>query len=365
MGDRVAVLKAGELQQATRRRRSTTARQPLRGGLHRLAVDEHRRGQLVEEDGNLYVELERGETRLRVQDAAWTGTRGSGSATGRRSRSGCVPEHFTRARRGAGPDQVWKGREIALVEMLGAEMLVHFQTGAPPIVSEDMRAAIDDDEAFEELQRQAAEGGQEFVARFEPGAPPKVGDRRSTTASRPSTCTSSTPTPAARCADRAAAPRRRRGRRSSVGIPARPSTRRVGRTAPVWGQHRPPTKATGENDRGTFDDKPVAPGRRRDSAGARRRRVRTATATIRSRETATATATATRRRRRRARHAHGPARDDRRHRRRRAARRLRPVQRGDRDRRSASRARRTSSSWPAAGSRVATRPTSCCTRSRA
>jgi multiple sugar transport system ATP-binding protein len=41
-------------------------------------------------------------------------------------------------------------------------------------VSEDMREAIDDAEAFEELQRKAAEGGQEFVARREPGAPPKI-----------------------------------------------------------------------------------------------------------------------------------------------------------------------------------------------
>jgi multiple sugar transport system ATP-binding protein len=39
-----------------------------------------------------------------------------------------------------------------------------------------MRAAIDDEEAFAELERQAKEGGQEFVARFEPGPKISIGD---------------------------------------------------------------------------------------------------------------------------------------------------------------------------------------------
>jgi len=64
-----------------------------------------------------------------------------------------------------------------LVEMLGAEMLVHFNTSVTPIISDDMKAAIDDDDAFEDLKRRAASGGQQFVARFEPGAPPKVGSK--------------------------------------------------------------------------------------------------------------------------------------------------------------------------------------------
>jgi multiple sugar transport system ATP-binding protein len=40
-----------------------------------------------------------------------------------------------------------------------------------------MRKAIDDDDAFEELKRQAAAGGQSFVFRFEPTVAPRVGDR--------------------------------------------------------------------------------------------------------------------------------------------------------------------------------------------
>jgi len=40
-----------------------------------------------------------------------------------------------------------------------------------------MREAVDDAEAFAELERRAREGGQVFTARFDPGAPPKVNDR--------------------------------------------------------------------------------------------------------------------------------------------------------------------------------------------
>jgi multiple sugar transport system ATP-binding protein len=87
------------------------------------------------------------------------------------------PEHFFQPD-GSAPDElVWRNRRVTLVEMLGAEMLVHFGTSAPPIVSEDMREAVDDAEAFAELERRAREGGQVFTARFDPGAPPKVNDR--------------------------------------------------------------------------------------------------------------------------------------------------------------------------------------------
>lgn len=71
---------------------------------------------------------------------------------------------------------MWRDLEVTLVEMLGAEMLVHFRTQVTPVLSDDLREAIDDPEAYEALEREAKEGGQTFVARFEPGSPPKIGD---------------------------------------------------------------------------------------------------------------------------------------------------------------------------------------------
>jgi multiple sugar transport system ATP-binding protein len=178
MGDRVAVLKAGELQQCDAPqtlydRPDTIFVAGFIGSPSMNIAD----AELVEDGGDLFVELEQGTARLRVQEGAIERYPGIRERTGQRIAIGMRPEHFTQPDE-VPADQVWTGREIKLVEMLGAEMLVHFKTGAPPIVSDDMRAAIDDDEAFEELQRQAAAGGQDFVARFEPGAPPKVGDRR-------------------------------------------------------------------------------------------------------------------------------------------------------------------------------------------
>ena len=88
---------------------------------------------------------------------------------------GMRPEHFTPARE-AGDNARWGGREVTLVEMLGSEMLVHFDTPIPPILSEDMREAIDDEDAYERLQA-TQESGQVFVAKFAPDNPPKVGSK--------------------------------------------------------------------------------------------------------------------------------------------------------------------------------------------
>lgn len=89
---------------------------------------------------------------------------------------GMRPEHFVRhdsARDGA----TWTDRTVTLVEMLGAEMLVHFETSVPPSLSDDMREALDDPAAFAALEAAAAAGGQTMVARFSPGNPPRIGEQ--------------------------------------------------------------------------------------------------------------------------------------------------------------------------------------------
>ena len=95
---------------------------------------------------------------------------------GQRVAVGIRPEHFS-APDEVGDDRVIRGLPVSLIEALGAESLVHVDTRTRPIVSEDMRAAIDDEDAFEELKRQAAAGGQPFVVRYEPSRAPRYGDR--------------------------------------------------------------------------------------------------------------------------------------------------------------------------------------------
>ena len=176
MGDRVAVLKAGRLMQVDSPQQLYDRPDNLfvAGfiGSPSMNIAE---ATLRKEDGGVIVELDRGQSRLSVPVEALDRYPKAAEYDGRKIAIGIRPEHFAPPE-DVGPGQVWKGRKVSLVEMLGAEMLVHFHTESPPIVSEDMRAAIDDDEAFEELERQAKAGGQEFVARFEPGSPPKTDD---------------------------------------------------------------------------------------------------------------------------------------------------------------------------------------------
>ena len=175
MGDRVAVLKAGWLQQVD-------APQSLYDRPDNLFVAGFigspamniAEGTVVRDGGKTWLELGESGSRLVVPEAALEKYPQVAERDGGKVAFGVRPEHFAPAEE-LPEEQRWTGRKVTLVEMLGSEMLVHFGTSAPPILSEDMRAAIDDEEAFEELERQAATAGQEFVARLEPGSPPKAG----------------------------------------------------------------------------------------------------------------------------------------------------------------------------------------------
>jgi multiple sugar transport system ATP-binding protein len=52
---------------------------------------------------------------------------------------------------------------------------VHFDAGTTPVLSDDTRQAVDDEDAFAQMQRAATVGGGQFVARFEPGETPSPG----------------------------------------------------------------------------------------------------------------------------------------------------------------------------------------------
>jgi multiple sugar transport system ATP-binding protein len=178
MGDRVAVLKKGVLMQADSPQTLYDSPDNLfvAGfiGSPSMNIAE---GTIRKRDGAVFLELDRGDASLRIDEAALDKYPGVADRDGATVAVGMRPEHFTPPEEVA-PDQVWKGLEVGLVEMLGSEMLVHFKTASPPIITDDMREAMDDEEAFEDLKRQAATGGQTFTGRFEPGSPPKIGDRR-------------------------------------------------------------------------------------------------------------------------------------------------------------------------------------------
>ncbi len=175
MGDRVAVLKRGELMQADAPQRlyehpdnlfvaGFIGSPAMNLGLVKLSGSSSRP----------VVELGGGQS-LEVSDGAMRQYPRLSERVGDEVAVGLRPEHFVQSRQ-ASDAATWAGRTVTLVEMLGSEMLVHFETDVPPILSEDMREAVDDEDAFERLAA-TQESGQTFVARFEPGAPPKVGEQ--------------------------------------------------------------------------------------------------------------------------------------------------------------------------------------------
>jgi multiple sugar transport system ATP-binding protein len=174
MGDRVAVLKRGVLQQADAPQ--TLYDRPdnlfVAGFIGSPAMN-IAEARLHRGDGSLTVDV--GGHKLRVTDGALDRYPQLGDYTAEKVIVGLRPEHFVRG--AEVPEDQRMEVEVELVEALGADILVHFPTQAVPVVTEDMREAVDDADAFAELERAAQRGGQTFTARLEPKDMPKVGER--------------------------------------------------------------------------------------------------------------------------------------------------------------------------------------------
>jgi multiple sugar transport system ATP-binding protein len=174
MGDRVAVLRGGYLQQAD-------APQNLYDHPDNLFVASFIGSPsmniaevgVVHEDGQFFVQLDP-NNKMRIHDAALEAYPRVRDFAGKRVAVGMRPEHFFPADGDTPPDRIWSQVRVELVEMLGSEMLVHVGSGASPVISDDMREAVDDDDAFAALQEQARAGGLTLVARFAPGKPPSI-----------------------------------------------------------------------------------------------------------------------------------------------------------------------------------------------
>ena len=173
MGDRVAVLKRGELQQvAPPQELYENPRNLFVAGFIGSPAMNIAHGVLSDDGGAMSISF--GDFTLEVPDEACARYNQVRGHAGREVAVGLRPEHFVRG--GDVPEDQRLPVEVALVEALGSDVLVHFKTSAPPVVSEDMREAIDDVDAFQELQRRAEAGGQDFTARLAPTDMPRMGD---------------------------------------------------------------------------------------------------------------------------------------------------------------------------------------------
>ena len=183
MGDRVAVLREGVLQQ----------------------VDEPEK--LYNEPGNLFVAafigspsmnllqavyeqdgdgagggiVSLGEQSLRVPPEVVAANPGLQARVGRPVVVGIRPEHVFDAELGDERADGTGNRlhaEVELREALGSELVMHLRTNASPALTDDTRSAADADEAvLEELQRQAEASEALLVAKFDVRSRARVGDR--------------------------------------------------------------------------------------------------------------------------------------------------------------------------------------------
>jgi multiple sugar transport system ATP-binding protein len=176
LGDRVAVMRDGELQQFDVPQRLYD--EPVNlfvaefigsPAMNLVGAD------LVASDGRLEARF--GEHRLRVDDALVESRPALRQFTGKRLILGVRPEDLEDA---AASDGAPEDRRIAAVvdirEDMGSEVFVHFGVGAPPVRGQDVQAAVGA-EAVEATAEQAKKQGSLFVARLGRGTRARERDR--------------------------------------------------------------------------------------------------------------------------------------------------------------------------------------------
>jgi multiple sugar transport system ATP-binding protein len=176
MGDRVAVLKKGELQQvdAPQFLYDHPANLFVAGFIGSPAMNMVE-ADLVREDGGLYAVF--GSTRLRVADEAVSERPGIRAYEGHRVIAGIRPENMEDASiMPVIPEDRRMKVDIVLREALGSEVLVHFSVDAPPVLTEDTRELVGEQSGpmaqasviVQELEKAVETGTSTFVARLDP-----------------------------------------------------------------------------------------------------------------------------------------------------------------------------------------------------
>ena len=174
MGDRVAVLRKGELQQVGPpqelydRPRNLFVASFIGSPAVNLV-----QARLEAVDGLLHCLV--GEQRLTLANPPAALARYAGRTVG----LGMRPEHLQDAALvpDTPPDRRLRGR-VLVTELLGAEFLAHVEVDAEPVATSEVReVARDVDEAvLAELRTEAAAGRTPLVARFERRSPARAGD---------------------------------------------------------------------------------------------------------------------------------------------------------------------------------------------
>jgi multiple sugar transport system ATP-binding protein len=170
MGDRVCVIRKGELQQVGNP--ASLFEQPASlfvGGFIGSPSMNFFASRLQQNENNYQVEI--GDQVVAVAPEVFEQRPALRGYAGKEIICGVRPQDFEDAalKSDAPRDQRIKIR-IELLEAIGTETLVHFEVAAPIVVTDDMRELAEDvgREEAERLEQKAREGHNEFVAQLDP-----------------------------------------------------------------------------------------------------------------------------------------------------------------------------------------------------
>ena len=122
------------------------------------------------EDGSTFVAF--GGNRLRIENGALAEHEGRTIALGIR------PEDIEDAAMETGaPDDRTFTATVDIREDMGSEVYLHFSVDAKPVLSEDVREAVEEEEAVKAMEQQAARGGHAFVARVDRESTAREGEQ--------------------------------------------------------------------------------------------------------------------------------------------------------------------------------------------
>ena len=176
MGDRVAVLKKGRLQQVDTPQvlYERPANLFVAGFIGSPAMNMVE-ATLERQDGRLVVRF--GSTWLELDPALVARRPDLEKLEGRRLVLGIRPENIQHERfAGLEPEGRRLQAKIDLLESLGSEILAHFDVDAPPVLTEDTRELARDREETDKLEGLVEERVSTFVAKIDPRAGVQLGD---------------------------------------------------------------------------------------------------------------------------------------------------------------------------------------------
>ncbi len=176
MGDRVAVMKRGHLQQVdTPKVLYDEPTNLFVAGFIGSPAMNMVEAELEREDVGTFVRF--GSTRLLLDPALVAARPQLQGYEGRRIVLGIRPEGIQDERyAGVDPEGRRLRATVDLVESLGSEVLAHFDVDAPPVLTEDTRELARDREQTDLLEGRLAERSSAFIAKIDPRAHLQVGE---------------------------------------------------------------------------------------------------------------------------------------------------------------------------------------------